>query len=209
MGCDIHLYIEYKNKKVAFDGYKDNWHSFGQRINPGRNYAMFALMANVRNHYSDGKLPVLVDPRGIPDDAGYYSSDDNCIYISENTYDGERTVTMEHAKRWVESGSSKFINNQQGEPKWVTNPDGHSHSWLNTSEFETVINKYLELEAGWHKDRIDTHNKMVEEHNIQPSSWMYAPPAMNDEPQYQVVLASMKRFEELGYDARIVFWFDN
>ena len=45
MGCDIHLYIEYKNKKVAFDGYKDNWHSFGQRINPGRNYAMFALMA--------------------------------------------------------------------------------------------------------------------------------------------------------------------
>ena len=45
MGCDIHLYIEYKNKKVAFDGYKDSWHSFGKQINPGRNYAMFALMA--------------------------------------------------------------------------------------------------------------------------------------------------------------------
>jgi hypothetical protein len=38
---------------------------------------------------------------------------------------------------------------------------------------------------------------------------MYAPPDMNIEPQYQVVLASMKRFEELGYDARVVFWFDN
>ena len=209
MGCDIHLYIEYKNKKVAFDGYKDNWHSFGQRINPGRNYAMFALMANVRNHYSDGKLPVLVEPRGIPDDAEYYSSGDDRIYISEEKYDGEHSVTMERAKSWVESGSSKFINNQKGEPTWVTDPDNHSHSWLTTSEFETIINQYLELEAGWHKERVDTHNKMVAKENIQPGSWMYAPPAMNIEPQYQVVLASMKRFEELGYDARIVFWFDN
>jgi hypothetical protein len=209
MGCDIHLYIEYKNKKVAFDGYKDNWHSFGQRINPGRNYAMFALMANVRNHYSDGKLPVLVEPRGIPDDAEYYSSGDDRIYISEEKYDGEHSVTMERAKSWVESGSSKFINNQKGEPTWVTDPDNHSHSWLTTSEFETIINNYLELEAGWHKERVDTHNKMVAKENIQPISWMYAPPVTNDEPQYQVVLASMKGFEEVGYDARIVFWFDN
>jgi len=209
MGCDIHLYIEYKNKKVAFDGYKDNWHSFGKRINPGRNYAMFALMANVRNHYSDGKLPVLVEPRGMPDDVGYYVKDESQIYISETILEGEHIVTMETANRWVASGSSKFINNQKGEPTWVTDPDNHSHSWLTTSEFETIINKYLELEAGWHKERVDTHNKMVAKENIQPSSWMYAPPATNDEPQYQVVLASMKRFEELGYDARIVFWFDN
>lgn len=209
MGCDIHLYIEYKNKKVAFDGYKDNWHSFGKRINPGRNYAMFALMANVRNYYSDGKLPVLVEPRGIPDDAAYYSSGDDRIYISEEKYDGEHSVTMERAKSWVESGSSKFINNQKGEPTWVTDPDNHSHSWLTTSEFETIINQYLELEAGWHKERVDTHNKMVAKENIQPGSWMYAPPDMNIVPSYQVVLASMKRFEELGYDARIVFWFDN
>lgn len=209
MGCDIHLYIEYKNKKVAFDGYKDSWHSFGQHINPGRNYAMFALMANVRNHYSDGKLPVLVEPRGIPDDAAYYSSGDDRIYISEEKYDGEHSVTMERAKSWVESGSSKFINNQKGEPTWVTDPDNHSHSWLTTSEFETIINNYLELEAGWHKERVDTHNKMVAKENIQPISWMYAPPVTNDEPQYQVVLASMKGFEEVGYDARIVFWFDN
>ena len=209
MGCDIHLYIEYKNKKVAFDGYKDNWHSFGKRINPGRNYAMFALMANVRNHYSDGKLPVLVEPRGIPDDAEYYSSGDDRIYISEEKYDGEHSVTMERAKSWVESGSSKFINNQKGEPTWVTDPDNHSHSWLTTSEFETIINNYLELEAGWHKERVAEHMTFVEQNNIKLESWAYAPPVMKYEPEYQVVLASMKRFEELGYDARIVFWFDN
>jgi hypothetical protein len=209
MGCDIHLYIEYKNKKVAFDGYKNSWHSFVQRINPGRNYAMFALMANVRNWYSDGALPVLVEPRGMPDDVGYYVKDESQIYISETILEGEHIVTMETANRWVESGSSKFVNNQEGKPTWVTDPDAHSHSWLTTSEFESVLNKYFELEAGWHKDRVEEHNKMVKEDNIQPDSWAYAPPSINDEPEYQVVLASLKRFEELGYDARIVFWFDN
>jgi len=164
-------------------------------------------MANVRNYYSDGKLPVLVEPRGIPDDVGYIAKDDNQLYISEN--EGDNYTTMERAEKWVESGSSKFIDNQEGKPIWVTHPDWHSHSWLTTSEFETIINKYLELEAGWHKERVDTHNKMAIQEFIQSGSWMYAPPVMKYEPEYQVVLASMKRFEELGYDARIVFWFDN
>jgi len=206
MGCDIHLYIEYKSKKTEFDGYETGWQSSGGRINPGRNYAMFALMADVRN-YGDNKLPVLVEPRGMPDDVSYTTMNDNRIYISETK--SEDYVSMETAKRWVESGSSKFINDKEGNPIWVTNPDAHSHSWLTTSEFESVINKYLELEAGWHKERVEEHNKMVKEDNIQPDSWAYAPPSINDEPEYQVVLASLKRFEELGYDARVVFWFDN
>jgi hypothetical protein len=207
MGCDIHLYIEYKSKKPQYDGRESTWHSFGNRINPGRNYAMFGLMANVRNCYSDGKLPVLVEPRGMPDDATYSTADDNRIYISET--ESENYVCMETAEGWVNSGSSKFINNKDGNPTWVTQPDWHSHSWLTTSEFESVLNKYLELEAGWHKERVDTHNKWLQKENIQPDSWAYAPPSINDEPEYQVVLASLKRFEELGYDARIVFWFDN
>jgi hypothetical protein len=207
MGCDIHLYIEYKSKKPQYDGRESTWHSFGKSINPGRNYAMFGLMANVRNCYSDGKLPVLVEPRGMPDDATYSTADDNRIYISET--ESEDYVCMETAKRWVNSGSSKFINNKDGNPTWVTQPDWHSHSWLTTSEFESVLNKYLELETGWHKVRVEEHNKMVERENIQPDSWAYAPPSINDEPEYQVVLASLKRFEELGYDARVVFWFDN
>jgi len=206
MGCDIHLYIEYKSKKTEFDGYETGWQSSGGRINPGRNYAMFALMADVRN-YGDNKLPVLVKRRGMPDDAGYTATDDSRIYISD--VPSSKYVSMETAKSWVESGSSKFINDNDGNPTWVTNPDAHSHSWLTTSEFESVLNKYFELEAGWHKVRVEEHNKMVERENIQPDSWAYAPPSINDEPEYQVVLASLKRFEELGYDARVVFWFDN
>jgi hypothetical protein len=206
MGCDIHLYIEYKAKKPEFDGYVSDWQSFGGRINPGRNYALFALMSNVRN-YGD-ELPVLVEQRGMPDDPGYYSKCDNKLYISSDL-DGDEYVKPERAKLWVESGSSTYINNHAGEPTWVTHPDWHSHSWLTTSEFESVLNKYLELETSWHTERVKEHNKMVKERNIQPDSWAYDPPSMNDEPSYQVVLASLKRFEELGYDARVVFWFDN
>ncbi len=36
MGCDIHLYIEYKSKKTEFDGYNPGWQSFGNRINRDR-----------------------------------------------------------------------------------------------------------------------------------------------------------------------------
>lgn len=204
MGCDIHIYIEYRNRKVEFDGYKHNWSSHGGRINPGRNYALFALMSDVRNY---DELPVSISPRGMPDDAAYHATYDSRMYISEDC--GENNVKMERAEAWVTSGSSKFIYGKDGNPVWVTNPDWHSHSWLTTSEFENILNKYLELETGWHNERVKEHEQFVKRQNVKPESWAYEPPSMNIEPRYQVVLASMKRFEELGYDARIVFWFDN
>lgn len=210
MGCDIHLYIEYRSKKVEHDGVKDSWLDFGGRINPGRNYALFALMAGVRDYTN--KIQLMVPPRGMPEDPAYTSRNDNQIYISENEFSGERTVTMERAKGWVERGNSQFIFGKSGDqdkPIWVTDPDAHTHSWLTTGEFETIFNKYLELESGWHKERIDEHNKYIKENDIKNDSWTFDPPSMNIGPEYQAVLASMKRFEELGYDARIVFWFDN
>jgi len=108
MGCDIHLYIEYKSK----DGYDPAWQGFGGNINPGRNYAMFALMADVRNYYSDGKLPVLVERRGMPDDAGYTATDDNRIYISETK--SEDYVSMETANQAVASSSTIMMEIQFG-----------------------------------------------------------------------------------------------
>lgn len=57
MGCDIHCCIEYKSS--------DHWWSLIPEFNPGRNYALFALMAGVRD-YGDQKLK-LFEPRGLPD----------------------------------------------------------------------------------------------------------------------------------------------
>lgn len=168
MGCDIHLYIEYR-KPFDSTGYRNNWKSFGGRINPGRNYIIFSLLAGIRNY---NELPILVPPRGMPEDAGYYADNENRMYISEDSQ--ENSVTMERAQTWVDQGSSKFVYRDNDIPRWVTHPDWHSHSWLTTKEFAAALGEYVEVE-----------------------------------PEYEAVLASMKKFEELGFEARIVFWFDN
>jgi hypothetical protein len=57
MGADIHMYVEYRNKKQAKDletqGRDPYWYSFGDCFNPGRNYTMFAILAGVRGEFKD------------------------------------------------------------------------------------------------------------------------------------------------------------
>lgn len=218
MGCDIHLYIEYREKNINNDKRKSNdisldWRSFGGRINPGRNYALFALMADVRNFHD--QFPVSIPPRGIPSDIAMSAGNDNKIYITDNpdAFVGETTVTMDRAKTLVEDGSSEFVylnsDTDKNVPFWITNPDFHSHSWLTTVEFANIFDEYLKLESAWYQQRIEEHAQMVNKLDIKPNSWMFDPPRLNIEPEYQIILASMKRFEELGYESRIVFWFDN
>lgn len=57
MGCDIHLFTE-----VKING---QWHCYGHPNVP-RCYALFALMADVRN--SDGAIHPVSKPKGLPDD---------------------------------------------------------------------------------------------------------------------------------------------
>lgn len=64
--------------------------------------------------------------------------------------------------------------------KWrVTDPDAHSHSYLSPEEFEQCIEKV---------------SKIV---------------SYTVDPDYKVALAMLKKYKELGYESRIVFWFDN
>lgn len=56
MGCDIHLHIE-----VKLSGKWEHWGA--PDIN--RNYALFALMADVRN---DGTIKPICQPKGLPKD---------------------------------------------------------------------------------------------------------------------------------------------
>ena len=130
MGCDIHCYIEYKKK------HHEGWSDFGGRINPGRNYWMFGMMAGVRLNVT----PV-VAPRGLPEDVSYSSGSDSRIYISE--VESEGCCNAENAARWVADGSSTYVSNHEGKPTWVTHPDWHSHSWLNANELELAIASYL------------------------------------------------------------------
>lgn len=85
MGTDIHLYVEIKNKdngdleflpaegnapQTDWEKENNHWDWYG-----GRNYSLFAILANVRNgsgfagvDTGDGYVPIAM-PRGVPEDA--------------------------------------------------------------------------------------------------------------------------------------------
>jgi hypothetical protein len=86
MGCDIHLYVEkridgkwiaqgtFTREDVESDG-SGGWIDGGQDIYDGRNYDLFAILADVRNgrgfagvKTGEGFNPIS-EPRGIPEDA--------------------------------------------------------------------------------------------------------------------------------------------
>ena len=79
MGCDIHTRVEYFNNDehwVCGDTFRLNPYYSGSdpweddpyevlEVCGGRNYELFAVLANVRNY---GDMEYIDDPRGIPDD---------------------------------------------------------------------------------------------------------------------------------------------
>jgi hypothetical protein len=213
MGCDIHCYVEYRNRSE-----NKNWQDFGGRINPGRNYLMFSIMAGVRSWGDDDC--VLFKPKGLPDDLGYASEHDNFLYITDTKcVCGEsKSVTMETAERWVKSGCSVYKNNHEGKPTWVSHPDWHSHSWLSLEEYKQILSKYKELEQiEWErmekerKERLillEKHSKDIDS-KLSEHSWLLTPLEHCYEPEYQAIEASMSKLEEMGYETRLVFWFDN
>lgn len=126
MGCDIHLYLEYKEAPE-----KDYWQPFGGRLSE-RNYTMFGLMAGVRGG------PALVEPKGLPGDVAYRAESDYTLIPDDNFKDSEGFCGKAEAQRWVAQGCSKpwkYTNR-------ITGPDWHSPSWLGTDEFEKVISAY-------------------------------------------------------------------
>jgi hypothetical protein len=134
MGCNIHLYVEYRPKKKE-ENFTPLWRNFGGRINPGRNYLLFGIMSKgVRTDPSFS-----FDPKGTPEDMAYASLNDSRIFISESGE--ENYVPLERAKKY-ESYGCKITTDGDGKPIWVESPDWHSHSWLTTNEFEQAMDFY-------------------------------------------------------------------
>ncbi len=198
MGCDIHVYIEYRRKN---DTENNEWFGFGGKINPGRNYLMFSIMAGVRGDF------ILFSPRGLPPDAGWEVNEDNYVYITD--FKGENCVDAKTAAEWVKHGSH-YKNGVDGKPSWVSNPDWHSHSWLSFSEFKQVLDKYKELEnKEWkisNKKRRELIKNCKEELY---KDYLTNPYPHETIPIYQVIYTTLNKLEKLGYETRIVFWFDN
>jgi hypothetical protein len=134
MGCDIHMYIQYKEKKSNY------WYGFGGRINPGRDYTMFGILAGVR----DTNQPKYYDPKGLPDhELSYAANDDLYLYITDNG-EGDGETTLERAKQW----GVKIINDSDGKPYRAEHPDWYNHSWLTTAELKKAYSWYKK-HKGW------------------------------------------------------------
>lgn len=65
MGCDVHVMIEYSELQNS-DG-SLRWSGMGGIWNPGRDYAMFEILAGVRGDDDKAIFP----PRGLPSDMSY------------------------------------------------------------------------------------------------------------------------------------------
>lgn len=120
MGCDIHCYVEYTRAGT------EHWSGFGGRINPGRNYALFALIAGVRNC---NEVTPIIPPRGFPDNAAYDANDDRWLCVTDT--EGEGFCTRAQAEDYVQYGSVW----RDEEKKFVSHPDHHTHTWLTPDEW--------------------------------------------------------------------------
>ena len=128
MGCDIHMYVEWKVKSRN-DNY---WDTFGGCINPGRDYELFGLLAGVRSD----EVPMF-PIRGIPDNMAFESRYDYYYYVVENKKDtDENYVTRKNAEEWVAAGLSTWKDTDH---KLVSGPDWHTPSWLTYAEFKKVL----------------------------------------------------------------------
>jgi hypothetical protein len=176
MGCDAHFYIQYK-KKTDDDRW---WWDFGGRINPGRNYAMFGILAGVRDH----NTPHSFDPKGIlPYEKQSYSVRDDLYLTITEDGNGDNETTLEQALKW--SREDKIIKDADGNPYKVLHPDWHSHSWMTIDELKQACKWYKKYakESGYDND---------------------VP------LEYKVILKTMKALEDKGKnDVIAVFWFDN
>lgn len=132
MGCDIHMYIEYRDKKSD-----NSFISFGGNISPGRNYLMFGYLAKgTRSDLDKG-----FEPKGLPsrDELGYNSKDDAYLYITKDGKDEDET-TLENALKWEKYGNKIIYQNDKS--VWVEHPDWHTHSWLSLEEYKQALENY-------------------------------------------------------------------
>jgi hypothetical protein len=182
MGADIHMYVEYREKKRAKQAKKAGtispWYSYGDEINPGRNYIMFAILAGVRGNYKGS-----FDPKGQVDDMGYAAKHDAYMFIvdkpREEIHD-QGCVSREDALRYASWGRQII------DDTWVEHPDWHSHSWMTIKELEKVFKLYEKYASKEWREPIKVG------------------------VEYRALLASMKALDDEGNnEVRVVFWFDN
>ena len=171
MGCDIHLFIQYKKKETT------SWRAHARSaLELPRNYRMFGCLARGVRCDIPGASN---DAKGIPTDLNDGWTEDELTYVVDEDGPGDTCVPNAKAEEWVAKGSSIWWRGNF--LKRITRPDWHTHSWLTLPE-------YLEACILYCQDTNDIIDLPVE---------------------YYVIKKILKAYTKKGYDARVVFWFDN
>ena len=90
MGCDIHAWVQRRRHDGTY------WFDWSGDMSWGRNYALFARMAGVRN--CDNSPPPIAKPRGWPPEGSPYDVTDDGLHTpSWLTLEEFRTVAGEFA----------------------------------------------------------------------------------------------------------------
>ena len=182
MGCDIHAFIEYRDKEDKRE--EAYWEAFSGELSLGRNYYMFGYLTNGNVRYGGVNLKFGVDPKGLPKDPSYEIKNNSRLWITEKG-EGDNETTLEKAEKWNKSLGCKIHYdhwNDKSKPSHVDHPDLHSHSWLSLKEYKMILDAAI-------KDQ-KKHHEWV---NI----------------QYKVIYDLMKSLDKNGMEVRLVFWFDN
>ena len=143
MGCDIHSFAEVKTngkwKKVG-KIFQDCYNEKELTSEPygGRNYDLFAMLADVRNRRGfagiktgEGFNPIC-EPKGLPEDSEYLNS------VSPYAYDSNPM-----------NGKPIPIEERDTIRHDVTDCDYHSHSWLTLRELLDYDWNQLTMKTGW------------------------------------------------------------
>lgn len=148
------------------------------------------------------------EPKGIPSDLCHRTSYEYHLLVWDD--DDERTCTRSDAESWVESGASKWENEDKTS---VTHPDWHTPSWLSTEEVATIIDRYKAVNEALVPDARKEFDEMVQRAKARGSDnipdWKMWDPTQAKPTEMLAILGAMKALEEHGLKARLVFWFDN
>lgn len=181
MGCDIHTYVEYSTFTTR-EG-EDYWKNLTKN-GGSRDYLLFGVLAGVR--VPDVKL---FDPKGMPEgDYGWQTNEDYWTLIAPPSHpewaeEDDDYCSLDKALEWRKHGSVIQFD-KDGNPRRVSGPDWHSHSWLTTDELTKALEHYEAVKAKYS-------------------------PSPELSPEWPAMLAAMRAFEERGAKTRLVFWFDN
>ena len=154
MGCDIHMFVNYRRKD---NSYGDYWKTFGGNIGPGRNYSMFGILAGVRSEYPD-----YCEPKGYPNQQmGWQCENEYNLNVTEDGR-GDNETTLERAMEYNKNHHCKLYRDHDEKVYKVRNPDYHSPSWMTIAELSKAYRMYVTNEKKTYgRGKVPTEYRVV------------------------------------------------